>query len=130
MTKYRSSRPFHANFPFWVAVIRGFTRKFAYFRQLMLSCAQSPLIGINFAYLFSKTLVKWYELRIQLTNQGHFSKLLKRDFEESLGTCATSLPRRFIRLYLGLRIEEVLSFDSKFRLASYAEIGGYVNDTK
>ena len=78
VTKHRSSRPSHANFPFWVAVIRGFRRKVVYFRQLMLSCDQSPLIGINFAYLLRKTLVKWYELRVQLTNQGHFSKLLKR----------------------------------------------------
>lgn len=60
--------------------------------------AQSTVIGINFAYLFSKTLVKWYELRIQLTNQGHFSEVLERDFRETAGRlCFVSL-RRFIRL--------------------------------
>ena len=86
VTKYRSSSLFHANFFVLVAVIRDFTRKFVCFRQLMLACGQSPLIGINFAYLFSKTLVKWYELRIQLTNQGHFSELLKRIFKGSIGS--------------------------------------------
>ena len=60
--------------------------------------AQSTLIGINFAYLLRKTLVKWHELRIQLTNQGHFSELLERDFRETVGLlCRVSL-RRFIRL--------------------------------
>ena len=60
--------------------------------------AQSTLIGINFAYLFSKTLVKWYELRVQLTNQGHFSELLERDFRETVGLLRRVSLRRFIRL--------------------------------
>ena len=87
----------------------------------MPSDAQSPLIGINFAYLFGKTLVKWYELRIQLANQGHFSELSKRDFRELLGTCAWSSTRRSSDCSLGLRIEAVLCFDSKFRRTRYAE---------
>ena len=96
--KNRSSRPFHANFPSEVAVIRGFTRKFTCFRQINAYCAQSTLIGINFAYLLSKTLVKWYELRIQLTDQGHFSELLERDFWGVAGRLCRVFLRRFIRL--------------------------------
>ena len=92
--------------------------------------AQSTLIGINFAYLFSKTLVKWYELRIQLTNQGYFSQVLERDFRETAGLLCHVLCAVSSDCNLGLWIEGVLSFDSKFRLTSYAEIGGYVNDTK
>ena len=98
VTKNRSSRPFHANFPSEVAVIRGFTRKFTYFRQMNAYAAQSTLIGINFAYLLRKTLVKWYELRIQLTNQGHFSEVLERDFREVAGFLCRVFLYRFIRL--------------------------------
>lgn len=98
VTKNRGSRPFHASFPSEVAVIRGFTRKFTCFRQMNAYCAESTLIGINFAYLLRKTLVKWYELRIQLTNQGHFFELLERDFREAPGLLGRVFLYRFIRL--------------------------------
>ena len=100
------------------AVIRDFTQEFPSFRQFVLCYFQRALIGINFAHLFSKTLVKLYELRIQLTNQGHFSELPKRNFKETPGAPC--------RVFL----TPFYQFDNKFRRVSYAEIGGYVNDTK
>ena len=57
-TRFRDSRQVQGSFSALTAVIRGFTRKISCFRQLMPCDSHFLLIGINFAYVFNKVLVK------------------------------------------------------------------------